>query len=131
MHNVVRTSVILAGLSWLMLLTGCASMNNSFDCPLKSATRCESLDQVNTRIDRKEIGSEAGSGWKSPDPVWHAATGEVTPENPMRHPETIQQVWVAPYEDSQGNYHGESSVYAVMTPGFWHGPQGAGERPDV
>jgi len=120
MFNVKRGFIILHVFMGIVLQTGCASMNNSFDCPMKSGTRCESLDQVNAKIDRGEIGNDAdGKVWKNSAIAWNAATIIAGSKNPLRHAETVQQIWVAPFEDSEGNYHAASSVYAVMQPGFW------------
>jgi len=76
----------------MLVLSGCAGMNPKFDCPMKPGIRCESLDQVNDRVNRGEIG---------------------------RYAETVQHVWIAPFEDTSGNYHEESNVYSVVEPGYW------------
>jgi len=44
-------------------------------------------------------------------------------DNPQRHPETIRKIWIAPYEDNDGNYHQGSDVHTVLQPGFWESSQ--------
>ena len=40
---------------------------------------------------------------------------------PLRRGESIQQIWIGPYEDTDSNYHEPSYVYAVTKPGSWIG----------
>ena len=135
----IKTSGICAalsvmGFSFLFLLVGCASMNNQFDCPMKSGIRCESLDSVNARIDRGELRGETSdnnSSWKTGsleaiEKVNLEGKEESQTTGPHRYPESVQRVLIAPFEDSQGNYHTVSSVYAVMNSGHWNDSHPAG-----
>lgn len=50
----------------LLMVSGCSSYQESFDCPVGVGVRCASLSTINTKMDRGEIdtkepGSE-GSG---------------------------------------------------------------------
>ncbi len=36
--------------------SGCAEADSKFDCPMKPGVSCSSLDQVNAKVDRGEIG---------------------------------------------------------------------------
>ena len=38
---------------------------------------------------------------------------------PSREPERVLRVWVAPFEDTQGNYHQGTHILAVVAPGTW------------
>ena len=40
---------------------------------------------------------------------------------PLRYGETVQRIWIAPFEDTSGNYHQESYVYTIVKPGHWLG----------
>jgi len=42
-------------------------------------------------------------------------------ETPIRSNEKIQQIWIGPYEDTNGNYHEAAYVYAVVKKGRWIG----------
>jgi hypothetical protein len=66
-----------------MLLASCTNMNAKFDCPMKNGVRCESLDKVNARVDNGEMGRD----------------------------ETAQRIWIAPFKDAAGHYHGENYIY--------------------
>ena len=37
-----------------------------------------------------------------------------------RMPEEYLRVWVAPFQDQQGNLHEGSVIYTVLKPGYWH-----------
>jgi len=112
-----------------IVLFGCSEMNSQFDCPMKPGIRCESISSINARVDRGEIGhtkSISTPNNKMPAmPIYkdssigryhYLARGE-----PLRYGETVQRVWVAPFEDKQGNYHQESDIYTVVKPGHWIG----------
>lgn len=108
----------------LLVLTGCAELNSDFDCPLKRkcGLRCQSLAEVNAAIDRGEIGA-AEEDFKKRfcvrPPVFHAGNVIPSGEHVSRQPENIMRVWIAPYEDSSGNFHTSSNVYTVTHPGIW------------
>ena len=36
-----------------------------------------------------------------------------------RHPEQLQAIWIAPYQDRYSNYHGSSLIYTVIKPAYW------------
>ena len=109
----------------LLGLTSCAHMNSDFDCPMKNGVRCQSLDEVNAAVDRGEIGGSVGSTDKRPSfrsaayiPYIDASSSKTLP---VRYPDDVMRVWIAPYEDSIGNYHQASSVYTVTHPSYWIG----------
>lgn len=110
----------------IVLLSGCSGMNANFDCPMKNGVRCESLDQVNARVDRGDIGrgemQSVSLQATQQNPVnRHVQARLVVAGEPLRYGETVQRVWIAPYEDTSGNYHQESEVYTVARPGKWIG----------
>jgi type IV conjugative transfer system lipoprotein TraV len=43
------------------------------------------------------------------------------PGDPLRYQETVLRVWVAPYEDKEGNYYQPTTLYTVVKPGHWVG----------
>lgn len=112
----------------LLLLSSCAEMNSKFDCPMKAGVSCESLDQVNERVDRGEIGSAKEMAGRSTlqtmsyDPLPQtpcASFGKCSTHPPLREGESVQHIWVAPFEDQSGNYHEDSSIYTVVKEGHW------------
>lgn len=113
---------------WLMsslLLMGCSHMNSTFDCPMKAGVRCESLDQVNKRVDTGEIGHDDVLNF-SQNPTFISQKNQTIVthrkvQEPLRYGETVQHVWIAPFEDTAGNYHEASDVYTITRPGHWIG----------
>lgn len=105
------------------MLNGCSNMNSSFDCPMKPGVRCESLDQVNRRVDRGEIGQQEIQIASSIKPSFmNTASSPVRiGHQPLRLSETVQRIWIAPFEDTNGNYHQASEVFTIARPGRWIG----------
>lgn len=109
----------------LMTMTGCTSMNSDFDCPMKQGVRCQSLDQVNDAIDKGEIGQSRRFTEYEPTYIksyWSRISSRRDSIGlPMRTPEDVLRVWIAPYEDTNGNFHQASDVYTVSRPSVWVG----------
>lgn len=116
-------------LSVSIVLTGCSAMNSEFDCPMKPCIRCESIDSINARVDRGEFGNTKPTLLPSHHLQCEAIdrsprTGSCSYSakgGPLRYGETVQRMWVAPFEDKEGNYHQESDIYTVVRPGHWIG----------
>jgi len=113
----------------VMFLTSCASVNSKFDCPMKRGVRCESLDAVNAKVDRGEIGHDdelkSQSFIKRParhvEDIHVSSYDQFRQRKPLRYGETVQHIWIAPFEDTSGNYHQENDVYTIVKPGHWIG----------
>lgn len=104
----------------IMMLGGCADMNSKFDCPMKPGVRCESLDQINARVDRGELGSTTTPSYSHAafdDGYSSADTKSANP--PFRQKEKVMHIWVAPYEDKDGNYHDGNNIYSVSKASQW------------
>lgn len=116
--------LILLGL--IICLSGCAGMNSTFDCNVSSGGKCLPMDRINQMADQSAFnGSSVGAGVvKGEVAASNAAYGyplKAYKGQPIRYGETVQQVWVAPYIDSTGNYHEPSYVYSVVKKGHWIG----------
>jgi conjugal transfer pilus assembly protein TraV len=97
------------------LLTGCASLNSRFDCPMKPGVMCKSLDEVNDMVDQGKLGGHQDHNAK---PAKHlTAISPVTTGASLNHPshcaERVSRIWIAPYEDTGGDYYGSTFVYRV------------------
>ncbi len=111
-------SVIMIGLS------GCAHMSAPPRCPDSSGISCARVDQLNTMIDRGELGvtpvGEVSKGEENPFSNFSASyTNAMETNQPLWQSEKVMQVWLAPYEDNSGNYHQASVIDTVVTPGHW------------
>lgn len=108
-------------------LSGCTTMNSSFDCPNKAGVRCKSLDQINAMVDSGQIREHETMSEVDVMSVTNESEFQVFSfkasliSSPTRYPETVQRIWIAPYEDTEGNYHQDSFMYSVMKGGHWKG----------
>lgn len=104
----------------IMMLGGCAEMNSKFDCPMKPGVRCESLDQVNARVDGSELGSASAPSYSQIVTTDSYTTMEENSyQVPFRSKEKIVHIWIAPYVDKDGNYHDGNNVYSVRKASKW------------
>ncbi len=113
-------------------LTACAPMNSQFDCNKVGGegAGCVSLDDVNQmanegKFNEATINATAASSNSSslnvkngPDgyPVQTPFAGQ-----PIWHDGDKQQIWIAPYVDTSGNFHEASYVYFSLSNGYWIG----------
>ncbi len=112
-------------LTLITFLSGCSSMNSSFDCHNKPGVTCRSLDQVNDMVDRGLIGREINISKSNPA---YLTMKELNKQNlnrlnSLRQGEQVVRVWVAPYQDVSSNYHNESTLYTVVRKNNWAVPK--------
>lgn len=132
-------ALILVGLSSLTF-SGCAVMSNDFDCKKVGGIQgCVSLDQVYKMSNQDQLPDQSGqinkasslnrdgasnaTGQMVSAPSQGALSGysNAIPNigQPVRFGDKIQQVTIFPYQDSAGNYHEASIVYAVLKKSHW------------
>lgn len=126
---ILKTAMIVS----VSFLTACASLNSSYDCPNQAGVMCKSLDQINSMVDSGQIPCR-----NQPVVTSHCKkcsskkieqiqfqpynlTTDYQPGTPLRYGETVQRIWVSPFEDTEGNYHQDSMVYAIVKEGHWIG----------
>jgi conjugal transfer pilus assembly protein TraV len=120
---------LTAAVALFLGLGGCAStlsgLNGSsqFSCEAPDGVTCSSLSGVyanavanNLPALRKE-GGRADSG----DGNTHGAIVGRAPASgdPVRTQSKVLRVWIAPWEDTDGDLHDQSYVYVVADPGRW------------
>jgi conjugal transfer pilus assembly protein TraV len=103
------------------MLSGCGELNSQFSCPMKPGVTCQSLDQVNTLVDQGKLAAVKPTltPAQSADPVWTVNMHYSSDEAVNRSPEQVMRLWVAPYQDNQGNYFSSTHVYHVIQSGHW------------
>jgi len=105
-----------------IILTGCAAMDSSFDCNVGSGGKCASMPTINKMANRGMFHSSRSSrgsttDYKLPDVNY----GPSDKDSLLRLNESVQQIWIAPYEDASGIYHDASAIYMVAKKGRWTG----------
>jgi conjugal transfer pilus assembly protein TraV len=102
----------------LSALTGCSTFNEQYDCPLKNGASCISLRDMDQAITNAMTGSDFSKG---PNSVFVSYKGHMPQSYPKRTKSTVAKIWLAPYEDSMGNYHDSSYLYTVVNDEEWVG----------
>ncbi|MGC9127502.1 MAG: type IV conjugative transfer system lipoprotein TraV [Acidithiobacillus sp.] len=112
------------------LLGGCASTmsglggESKFACKAPEGVSCTSLSGVyanavanNLPALRKEGQGDAsaGSATKSSEIIGRAPSSG----DPIRTQPKVLRIWIAPWEDSEGDLHDQSYIYVVAEPGRW------------
>ena len=121
-----NTSLVLAGL----FLTACSTASESFDTEATKGVGAKSISEVNRMIDRGDIpGVKREEGdTKAISPLVSTAplpspslTPIVLSDNTVIHrqAEQVMRIWIAPFQDQQGNFYEASVVHTVQRPSFW------------
>lgn len=95
-----------------LLLNACTSLNDKFDCPAPQGGSCKRMDEVYAMV----------NGEKRLAVV--AVRNPLIIRNGANHKEGVMRLWIAPYEDTDGNYHQANQVYSVIRerPGIYLPP---------
>jgi hypothetical protein len=105
-----------------IFLAGCSAMNSSFDCNVGSGGKCAPMPAVNEMANRGIFHGSRGRIGNFMDYKLSAGNyGANEKDSLLRLGESVQQVWIAPYEDASGIYHDAASIYMVAQKGRWTG----------
>ena len=122
----------LLALSLGMILSGCSTTSETFDCKSGKGVGCKSISEVNQMVDGGTLGSEQEGNAHTPLAVPVITSSSLLPglQGPPvalsddmvvhRIREEHLRVWIAPFQDHQGNLHEGTVVHTVLKPGFWH-----------
>ena len=114
------------------ILSGCSTTSETFDCKAGQGVGCKSISQVNKMVNEGALESEQETSSHTPlvSPVIANASvsselsgQDIALSDDMvvhRIREEHLRVWVAPFQDHQGNLHEGTIVHTVLKPGFWH-----------
>ena len=131
-----KPSVVKPFLSFLpvlILLSGCSTTSEVFECEAGKGIGCKSISEVNKMVDTGKLANnEEPDSLKAVAPVF-AQNNVNSQNNPIdgnqiilsdqtmvkRVQEAPLRVWIAPFQDEQGNLHEGSVVHTVIRPGYW------------
>lgn len=121
-----------------VFLAGCVSMSgldgeSKFACKAPDGVTCESLSGVYAnalagnlpalRQGEKKNGAQASQDGPAPAaesaPQPKILSAAPTSGDPIRTRPRILRIWIAPWEDSDGDLHDQSYVYVVADAGRW------------
>lgn len=123
MMKSINKLLIVASCS--LMLTACADMNSDFSCPMKPGVSCESLDSVNSRVDRNDFSSstmqrsQLTESIQAPSLVNNVAAGGRYPRSPLRASDRVLPIWIGSYVDDNDNYHTGGYIYTVLGSPHW------------
>ncbi len=121
----------LLSLTLLLLgLTACSTAHESFDTQAFEGVGAKSISEVNRMIDHGDIPGVKGDDGerKTLSPLVSTAplppvslTPIVLSDNTVIHrqAEQVMRIWIAPFQDQQGNFYEASVVHTVHRPSFW------------
>lgn len=120
-----------------IVLSGCSTYSETFDCPPGSGVGCKSISEVDQMIDDGKLAEEKPkqglpinlAGYKvfpQHEPTVSLASHGPADGSVSRRPERYLRVWTAAFEDRSGNLFSESFVYTVFKPGEWRVDEGIG-----
>jgi len=120
-------------LSACLLLSGCSTTSETFDCKADKGVGCKSISEVNQLVEQGVVGADVsgkgGSVSIMPPPAPVITTGSLGGNisdvllmdggQVRRVSEEHLRVWIAPFQDDQGNLHEGSVIHTVLKPGYW------------
>ena len=124
----VKSVLVAMGVISTALLSGCAGVNGSFACDKTAGDSCQSVSAVNRQADQGAYNADDTTSARTqtqesantPMPSgMHVSTPSAG--DPVRFGESVTRIWIAPFEDTEGNYHEPSYVYTVVNPSHWVG----------
>ena len=144
-HQTKQAVTLFLALIASLTLSGCAGMNDSFGCNATASDSCLPIAKVNAKANAGYYANQDGgagvdansaissdsyqeTNTSSTDTAAFGQTQGYPVTTPsvgsfVRAGEQVQQIWIAPYKDSDNNYHEPSYVYTVLHPSHWVGPQ--------
>jgi conjugal transfer pilus assembly protein TraV len=113
-----------------LTLGGCAGTlagldgESKFSCKAPDGVACSSLSGVYANAVANNLPGlrKEGKGDKAPRPETKDAsvTGQVASSgDPIRTQSKVLRIWIAPWEDTEGDLHDQSYIYVVANSGRW------------
>ena len=104
----------------LIALTGCGRTLEKFDCPYGKGVGCRSITEVNQMVNEESVkGLEEGTLPPSVAASSYSLKGSINGSKIQRVSEEHLRVWLAPFQDEQGDFHEASIIHTVLKPGYW------------
>ncbi|TXF11203.1 type IV conjugative transfer system lipoprotein TraV [Pelomicrobium methylotrophicum] len=111
------------------VLTGCAGMSgldgeSKFACKAPEGVTCSSLSGVYANAVANNLPGLRKGGVGEEQAVPPAKSGGITGRapssgDPIRTAPKVLRIWIAPWEDADGDLHDQSYIYVVADPGRW------------
>jgi conjugal transfer pilus assembly protein TraV len=113
-----------------LVLTGCSTASESFDSTAVKGVGSKSISEVNAMIDQGKIEGIPGDRdmdkvvapviVQTPIPTSNPETIVLSDHSVIhRQPEQHIRIWMAPFQDANGNFHEASVIHTLLRPSFW------------
>jgi type IV conjugative transfer system lipoprotein TraV len=124
---------LLGASALCVLLSGCAGMNSHYDCKKVGGmgAGCVSLSHVNEMADKGDFDHSDLDASKVEVRALPSAFDEkghsgywsktVSSGDLLRSSSIVQNIWIAPYVDTENIYHWPSMLTIVVRQGSWAG----------
>ena len=118
-----KKTILFTNILLVSLLAGCETMNSSYDCPLSISASCMPLHDMDALVsegiypkdNNQVVNNDSNRDGVYIQPSKNLSSGSY----PKRTKDMVAKIWLAPYEDSKGDYHEQSNVYAVVKNSTW------------
>ena len=119
----------------ILTLTGCSTASESFDSEATKGVGSKSISEVNAMIDQGKIEGIKGDG-DGANGELNKVIAPVLVQTPLlnlnpetivlsdhsvihRQPEQHMRIWIAPFQDANGNFHEAAVIHTLQRPSFW------------
>lgn len=120
--NTNRVSGGLGVLGMAILLSACSVGHEEFDCPNSvGGYGCKGMKEVHELVNQKQSGEIVTPVVKDVKAKTLSAHQIAQSDDSIinRVKEEQLRVWIAPFQDEQGNFHEPSVVHTVVRSGYW------------
>ena len=121
-HFQTKGTIILCVMS---LLSGCSVYKEDFaECGTDKGIACKTLPEVHEIVNGQAIFENNTSMSPvvlpaDPKQINHEEVVLADKSIIQRAKEEHLRVWIAPFQDDQGNFHEASVVHSIIRPAFW------------
>jgi conjugal transfer pilus assembly protein TraV len=121
--------VLYVVISVSVFLYGCASITSDFECPKTGGITCKRIDQINDLYDRSLVTKKEGeelvierdrkrtSFFKRFLKFRSNQTQTKGLHEGLHSKQTVLHVWIASFEDVDGNYHQQHDIDTIVDAG--------------
>lgn len=129
-YNLYYKFVKIFSTGSLLMLVACSTASESFDSQATQGVGSKSISQVNAMIDKGQIEGIKGYNEsdkviapvlvQTPIPTFNQETIVLSDHSEIhRQPEQHMRIWMAPFQDANGNFHEASVIHTLQRPSFW------------
>ena len=123
-----KSSWICPIVAGILLLASCAPEHSELSCPVPDGTSCERLSEVYDRTASQPAPELAKVDPDSTPATIHLQlpTTAISSQSRILQPHLVPsrylRIWIAPWQDPDGDLRDQQFVYMIMSAPSWHLP---------